>query len=113
MAQKLRAAVEAREDPDFIIKSRIDVLATHGLDEAVKRLNLYAEAGADLLFADAVMTVEQIKVLTANLAKPLFVNMGFGIRQRPTTPLLSPRELQDMGVPVATHPPTSNGLPPQ
>jgi len=104
MAQKLRAAVEAREDPDFIIKSRTDVLATHGLDEAVKRLNLYAEAGADLLFADAVMTIEQIKVLTANLDKPLCVNMGFGIRQRSTTPLLSPAELQDLGVRVAIYP---------
>ncbi|MBV7483371.1 oxaloacetate decarboxylase [Bordetella sp. BOR01] len=104
MVQKLRAAAEAREDPDFIIKSRTDVLATHGLDEAVKRLNLYAEAGADLLFADAVMTVEQIKVLAANLSKPLCVNMGFGIRQRPTTPLLSSRELQDLGVRVAIYP---------
>jgi 2-methylisocitrate lyase-like PEP mutase family enzyme len=104
MAQKLRAAAEAREDPDFIIKSRTDVLATHGLDEAIKRLNLYAEAGADLLFADAVMTVEQIKALTSSLDKPLCVNMGFGIRQRSTTPLLSPRQLQDLGVRVAIYP---------
>ena len=53
MVQKIRAAAEARSDPDFVIKSRTDVLATHGLDEAIRRLNLYAEAGADLLFADA------------------------------------------------------------
>jgi 2-methylisocitrate lyase-like PEP mutase family enzyme len=104
MAQKLRAAVEARDDPDFIIKSRTDVLATHGLDEAIKRLNLYAEAGADLLFADAVMTVEQIKALTSSLSKPLCVNMGFGIRQRSTTPLLTARELQDLGVGVVIYP---------
>ena len=50
------------------------------------------------------MSVEQIKVLTANLSKPLCVNMGFGIRQRPTTPLLSPRELEDLGVRVAIYP---------
>jgi 2-methylisocitrate lyase-like PEP mutase family enzyme len=49
MVQKIRAAAQAREDPDFVIKSRTDVLATHGLDEAIRRLNLYAEAGADLL----------------------------------------------------------------
>jgi 2-methylisocitrate lyase-like PEP mutase family enzyme len=58
MVQKIRAAAEARVDPDFVIKSRTDVLATHGLPEAVRRLNLYAEAGADLLFADAALSVE-------------------------------------------------------
>src|SRR3954454_16899518 len=60
MVEKIRAAAAARHDPDFVIKSRTDVLATHGLDEAVRRLNLYSEAGADLLFADAAMSVEQI-----------------------------------------------------
>jgi 2-methylisocitrate lyase-like PEP mutase family enzyme len=56
MVQKIRAAAAARNDPDFVIKSRTDVLATHGLAEAIRRLNLYAEAGADLLFADAAMS---------------------------------------------------------
>ena len=60
MVQKIRAAAEARVDPDFVIKSRTDVLATHGLAEAIRRLNLYAEAGADLLFADAAMSVDDI-----------------------------------------------------
>src|SRR6195256_2100113 len=44
MVQKIRAAAEARADPDFVIKSRTDVLATHGVPEAIRRLNLYAEA---------------------------------------------------------------------
>ena len=61
MVQKIRAAAEARVDPDFVIKSRTDVLATHGLAEAIRRLNLYAEAGADLLFADAAMSVDDIR----------------------------------------------------
>ncbi|HTS20429.1 MAG TPA: oxaloacetate decarboxylase [Casimicrobiaceae bacterium] len=104
MVQKIRAASEAREDPDFVIKSRTDVLATHGLAEAIRRLNLYAEAGADLLFADAAMTVDDIRAIAKNVAKPLCVNMGFGIRQRSTTPLLSARQLQELGVAVVIYP---------
>ncbi|HWZ74101.1 MAG TPA: isocitrate lyase/PEP mutase family protein [Casimicrobiaceae bacterium] len=104
MVQKIRAAAEARADPDFVIKSRTDVLATHGLAEAIRRLNLYAEAGADLLFADAAMSVEDIGTIAKNVHKPLSVNMGFGIRQRSTTPLLSAKQLQDLGVSVVIYP---------
>src|SRR6266513_1541865 len=89
MVQKIHAAAEARVDPDFVIKSRTDVLATHGVAEAIRRLNLYAEAGADLLFADAAMSADEIAMIARNVGKPLSVNMGFGIRQRSTTPLLS------------------------
>jgi len=104
MVQKIRAAAEARVDPDFVIKSRTDVLATHGLSEAVRRLNLYAEAGADLLFADAALSVEQIGTIARETSKPVSVNMGFGIRQRSTTPLLSARQLQDLGVAAVIYP---------
>ena len=104
MVQKIRAAAEARVDPDFVIKSRTDVLATHGLSEAVRRLNLYAEAGADLLFADAALSVEQIGTIARETSKPVSVNMGFGIRQRSTTPLLSAKELQDLGVAAVIYP---------
>jgi 2-methylisocitrate lyase-like PEP mutase family enzyme len=104
MVQKIRAAAAARTDPDFVIKSRTDVLATHGLAEAIRRLNLYAEAGADLLFADAAMSVEDIGTLARNVARPLSVNMGFGIRRRSTTPLVSARQLQDLGVAVVIYP---------
>src|SRR5437868_13782790 len=104
MVQKIRAAAAARIDPDFVIKSRTDVLATHGLEEAIRRLNLYAEAGADLLFADAAMSVEHIGLLAKNVRKPLSVNMGFGIRQRSTTPLLSAKQLQELGVSVVIYP---------
>src|SRR5258706_7740596 len=51
MVQKIRAARAAATDPNFVLKSRTDVLATHGLAEAIRRLNLYREAGADLPFA--------------------------------------------------------------
>ena len=104
MVQKIQAAAEARADPDFVIKSRTDVLATHGLDEAIRRLNLYAEAGADLLFADAATSVEQISAIARGVSKPLCVNMGFGIRQRSTTPLLSAAQLQQLGVAVVIYP---------
>jgi len=104
MVQKLRAACEARVDPDFVIKSRTDTLATHGLDEVIKRLNAYAEAGADLFFADALLDAEQIRRVAANVPKPLCVNMGFGIRQRSTTPLLSAAQLQELGVAVVIYP---------
>ncbi len=104
MVQKIRAAATARTDPDFIIKSRTDSLATDGVQEVIRRLNLYAEAGADLLFADALMTADQIGTVARNVPKPLCVNMGFGIRQRSTTPLLSARQLQDLGVGAVIYP---------
>src|SRR5579863_3295721 len=84
-AEKIRAAAEARLDPETLVMSRTDALATHGLDEAIRRLNLYAEAGADLLFADALLSCEHIATVVKNVSKPLCVNMGFGIRQRSTT----------------------------
>ncbi len=102
--EKIRAAVEARRDPDFIIKARTDATATHGVTEAIRRLNLYAEAGADLLFADALLTRDDIALVAREVPKPLSVNMGFGIRSRPTTPLLSARELQELGVAVVGYP---------
>src|SRR6185369_3048980 len=104
MVQKIRAARAAARDPDFVIKSRTDVLATHGVAEAIRRLNLYREAGADLLFADAATSVEQIREIARNVNGPLSVNMGFGIRQRSTTPLLSARQLQELGVAVVIYP---------
>ena len=102
--EKIRAAAAARRDPDFVIKARTDATAIHGVGEAIRRLNLYAEAGADLLFADALLTAEDIATVAREVSKPLAVNMGFGIRQRPTTPLLSTRQLEDMGVKTVSFP---------
>ena len=104
MVEKIRAAASARSDPDFVIKSRTDVLATHGVAEAIRRLNLYADSGADLLFADAALSAEDIETIARNVSKPLSVNMGFGIRQRSTTPLLSAAQLQALGVAVVIYP---------
>jgi 2-methylisocitrate lyase-like PEP mutase family enzyme len=103
-AEKIRAAAEARLTPELVIMSRTDALATHGLNEVIRRLNMYAEAGADLLFADALLSPEHIRTVAANVPGPLCVNMGFGIRRRETTALLSPRQLRDLGVAVAIFP---------
>jgi len=98
LVEKIQAAVEARKDPNFVIKSRTDSFGTHGLDEAIRRLNLYHEAGADLLFADALATEEDIKTVVKNVPGPLCVNMGFAIRKRSTTELISARRLHELGV---------------
>lgn len=104
MVEKLRAAAEARIDPDFIIKSRTDSFATHGIEEVIRRLNLYAEAGADLLFADALLSESDIATVARNVSKPLSVNMGFGIRSRSTTPLISAARLHELGVAAVIYP---------
>jgi 2-methylisocitrate lyase-like PEP mutase family enzyme len=103
-AEKIRAAAEARINSEMVIMSRTDALATHGIAEVIRRLNLYAEMGADLLFADAVLTTEHISTVVRNVSKPVCVNMGFGIRRRSTTPLLSARQLQDLGVAAVIYP---------
>lgn len=104
MVQKIKAAVDARQDPHFVIKARTDAIAPLGVDEAIRRLNLYAEAGADCLFADALLTREDITKVAKNVPKPLSVNMGLGIRSRPTTPLIAPKDLQAMGVAQISYP---------
>jgi 2-methylisocitrate lyase-like PEP mutase family enzyme len=101
---RIAAAAAARRDPQFVLMARTDTLATHGLGEVIRRLNLFAEAGADLLFADALLSVEEIRSVVREVPKPLTVNMGFGIRQRSTTPLLSAAQLQELGVAVVIYP---------
>lgn len=104
MVQKVRAAVAARRDPDFVIVARTDAAGPLGVDEAIRRLNLYAAAGADCLYADALMSKEDIVRVAQGVPRPLIVNMGLGMRTRNTTPLMSPKELQDLGVAAVTYP---------
>ena len=104
MVQKVRAAVDARRDKDFVIVSRTDAAATDGVDEAIRRLNMYAAAGADVMYADALMSKEDIAKVARSVKKPLIVNMGLGMRKRKTTPLMSPKELQDLGVAGVSYP---------
>ena len=104
MVQKIKAAVDARQDPGTVIKARTDAAAPLGLDEAIRRLNLYAEAGADCLFADALMSAADIEKVARSVPKPLSVNMGLGFLTRKTTPLLTPKQLQAMGVAQVSYP---------
>lgn len=104
MVSKIKAAVDARRNQSFVIKARTDAAGPLGLEEAIRRLNLYAEAGADCLFADALSSREQIALVAANVPKGLSVNMGLGIRSRSTTPLISPKELQELGVAQVSYP---------
>lgn len=104
MVQKVRAAADARRDSDFCIRARTDAAGPLGINAAIDRLNMYSEAGADLLFADALLTAEDIEKVARSVPKPLTVNMGLGIRSRKTTPLIHPKRLQEMGVASVSYP---------
>ena len=77
---KLKAALWARQDPDFVIMARTDAAAVYGVDEAVRRACLYAEAGADMVFVEAVTTVEDMRRVNAAVPVPSMANMIEGGR---------------------------------
>lgn len=104
MVGKVEAAVEARRDPGFVIKARTDAAGIFGVGEAIARANRYAAAGADLVFADALLSVEDIRTFVTEVDAPVAINMGFGIRERATTPQMSIAELRDLGVAVVDVP---------
>ncbi|MDC0033512.1 isocitrate lyase/PEP mutase family protein [Alphaproteobacteria bacterium] len=104
MVDKIKAATDARRDANFVIKARTDAAGPLGINAAIDRLNLYAEAGGDVVFADALLTNEDIANVARNVAKPLSVNMGLGLLSRGTTPLIHPKELQEMGVAMISYP---------
>jgi len=100
MAGKIAAAVDARSSDDFVVVARTDALATAELDEALRRLRLYADAGADVLFADGPTTLEQLAAIPRALPRPVMANMVEGGR----TPLVSAGELERMGYRIAIFP---------
>jgi 2-methylisocitrate lyase-like PEP mutase family enzyme len=104
MARKIEAACDARRDDDFVVLARTDAIAVEGLERAIRRAKLYEKAGADLIFADAIKGEEQIKELVDSVGIPVSVNMGFGIRSRPTTPLIPIARLKELGVRRVTLP---------
>ncbi len=99
MAGKVRAcaAVRDRLDPDFIINARTDVLAIGGLDEAIRRCNLYLANGADLAFIDGIRTREQIERAVKEVKGPLSVNLMDAVSGMKTELIPIP-ELARMGV---------------
>jgi 2-methylisocitrate lyase-like PEP mutase family enzyme len=99
MVKKIEAACLARRDDDFVIIARTDALAVEGLDATLERIRAYVAVGADAIFPDAVKTEDQIaRVVEAAGGKPVSINMGFGIRPRPTTPLIPLPRLKELGV---------------
>ena len=100
-AAKLRAAVEARGDDDLVIIGRTDARQPLGLEEAIRRGQLYREAGADVVFIEAPRSVDELRdVARAIPDVPLFANMIEGGK----TPLLSSAELRDLGYKMVVYP---------
>ena len=90
---KIKAAVDARRDPDFLIMARTDAAATHGFEAAVERAQKFAEAGADILFVEAVTKPEEVRALPQRLAKPQLMNMVIGGK----TPIFNATDLGELG----------------
>ena len=90
---KIKAAVDARTDPDFMIMARTDAAATHGFEAAVERAQRFAEAGADILFVEAVTTADEIRALPRRLGPPQLMNMVIGGK----TPIFGAEELGQLG----------------
>ncbi|MBI3800653.1 MAG: oxaloacetate decarboxylase [Deltaproteobacteria bacterium] len=93
MVQKIRAAIAARENPDFLLIARTDARAVAGLEEAIARGNAYAEAGADVIFVEAPQSLEEIERIAHAVRAPLLINMFWGGK----TPLLPPAQLAELG----------------
>lgn len=93
MVAKIQAAVDARHDEDFLIVARTDAAAVHGIEAAIERAHRYAEAGADLLFIEAVEDRETIERLPALFSCPLVMNIVIGGR----TPVSDQAELARLG----------------
>lgn len=100
MVAKLKAALDARQDPDLIIMARTDALGVHGVDDAVGRAVLYRETGADMIFVEAVESVEQMDRVIAEVNAPHMANMVPGGK----TPLLPAKELEEIGYAVVAYP---------
>jgi 2,3-dimethylmalate lyase len=102
MVGKLRAAVEARRDPDLLIIARTDAVAVSGIDDAIARARAFAEAGADVLFVEAPSSVAHIERVAAELrgVAPLVFNWAEGGR----TPGLSLERIGELGFSLVIYP---------
>ena len=103
MVGKIKAAVAARKDPDFVILARTDARTTQGIEEAIRRAKAYEEAGADVLFIESPESIEEMKMITSSFKVPVLANMVEGGR----TPLLSTSELERIGYNLVIFPTAS------
>jgi methylisocitrate lyase len=103
MIKRLRAAVSARRDPNFVICARTDAASIEGLPAAIERARVYADSGADLIFTEALTDRGEFEKFRAAVDVPLLANMTeFG-----KSPLLSTRQLADIGYNVVIYPVTT------
>ncbi len=100
MVLKLRVAVEARRDPDFLIVARTDARTTLGLEEAIRRGRMYADAGADIVFIESPESEAEMAEIGRSINKPLLANMVEGGR----TPILPAKRLEQLGYAIAIYP---------
>jgi len=100
MVDRIKAAVDAKTDPTFIIMARTDALATEGLQATLKRIQHYITAGADMVFFEGVQELEQYHALTRNCSVPVLANITeFGV-----TPLFTRDELANVGIRMILYP---------
>ncbi|MGH2856841.1 MAG: isocitrate lyase/PEP mutase family protein [Solirubrobacteraceae bacterium] len=106
MVLKVRAALDARHNPDTLIIARTDALQVNGLDDAIDRCNAYAEAGADVTFVDAPRTREQLAQIAHRVDGLSMSNMS----ETGRTPPLTAGELQELGYSIVIFPSTQTWL---
>ncbi len=100
MADRIKAAVDAKTDPEFVVMARTDALAVEGIESALERARLYEAAGADMLFAEAVTELDQYRKFAEAVDIPILANLTeFG-----KTPLFTTQELAEAGVSLALYP---------
>jgi methylisocitrate lyase len=103
MCDRIRTAVSAKTDPDFVIMARTDAAADEGLDAAIERANCYVDAGADMIFAEALVEADHFRQFASSVAVPILANMTeFG-----RSPLLSVDQLRELGIQLILYPLTS------
>ena len=100
MVDRIKAAVDARTDDNFSIMARTDAIAIEGIDAAIERVQAYIAAGADLIFPEAIRTLEEYKKFSKAVSKPILANITeFGL-----TPLFTRDELGANGVSMILYP---------
>ena len=100
MVDKLKVAVEARTDPNFLIIARTDARQSEGLDGSLRRLEAYSKAGADILFPEALTNEEEMRTACSAFDKPVMANMADG----GLTPILPAKVLEEIGYAFAIYP---------
>lgn len=100
MCDRIKAAVDARTEKDFVIMARTDALASEGLDSAIDRMQQYVEAGADMVFFEGVNDLKQYQDATKRVRAPMLANITeFGV-----TPLFTRDELKAVGIQLILYP---------